>query len=88
MAQYFPPSQVDNALTIMRLESGGNPGATHYNANGSVDYGLLQINSVHSAAVGGDLNALYDPATNIRVAATIWQSGGWSQWSTARQAGL
>ncbi|MDY7577172.1 lytic transglycosylase domain-containing protein [Herbaspirillum sp. RTI4] len=34
---------------IARVESGGNPVAMHRNANGTTDYGLMQINSVHFA---------------------------------------
>jgi hypothetical protein len=32
-------------LGIMMQESGGNPNAINYNSNGSVDYGLMQLNT-------------------------------------------
>ncbi len=52
------------------------------NTDGSVDYGLFQVNSIHADLVGGNLNALYDPVTNIRAAYQIYEGGGWKAWST------
>ena len=52
------------------------------NWNGTRDYGTMQINSCHSDKVNGDLNALLDEETNIRVAKQIrdsWQ--GWNAWT-------
>ena len=58
-------------------ESGGNPRAV-----GGTSRGLFQINgSAHAARVGGDLDALFDPATNVRVAYAIWLDQGWRPWS-------
>ena len=77
VAQY--PWDVTTVLRIMQCESGGDPTAT-----GGPNYGLMQVNAVHSARVGGNLSALYDPATNIRVAYDIYVDGGgfgpWSCW--------
>jgi hypothetical protein len=67
---------VEEALRVMSCESGGQPTAT-----GGANYGLFQINAVHSARVGGNLQALYDPATNIRVAYDIWADQGWAPWA-------
>lgn len=53
------------------------------NANGTVDYGLMQINSIHADMVGGDLTKLLDPATNIRVAYSLSRGGtDWTPWTT------
>lgn len=65
------------AMAVMRAESGCNPNAlspTH-------DRGLMQINSCHAAKVNYDLNSLYDPATNMRVAYSVYLSQGWRGWS-------
>lgn len=67
---------IDEALAVMDCESRGQP-----NATGGANYGLFQINAVHAARVGGDLQALYDPATNIRVAYEIWSDQGWAPWA-------
>lgn len=70
------------AYAICEAESGGNPNATGYNTNGSTDMGLMQVNSIHADMVSGDLQSLYDPATNVRIAYAIYQSAGWRAWST------
>jgi soluble lytic murein transglycosylase-like protein len=79
VARYFPPSQVANAMTIIKYESGGNPNALSQ----TNDRGLFQINAVHIKRVNGDLSALFDPETNVKVAYAIWSEQGWSPWSTA-----
>ncbi|MDR6448589.1 hypothetical protein J2794_004720 [Paraburkholderia terricola] len=55
-------------------ESRNQPGATHLNANGSTDYGVMQINSIHLATLsryGIARDALMSPCKNIYIAA--WQ---------------
>jgi hypothetical protein len=55
-------------------ESRNQPGATHLNANGSTDYGVMQINSIHLVALsryGIARDALMSPCKNIYIAA--WQ---------------
>ena len=68
---------VETALRVMQAESGCNPNALSVTS----DRGLMQINWVHSAKVGGNLDVLYDPATNIRVAYQVYQGASWSAWS-------
>lgn len=68
---------VSIAMAVMQAESGCNPSAHSPTA----DRGLMQINQVHAAKVGGNLNALFDPATNVRVAYQVYQGAGWSAWS-------
>lgn len=78
--QYFG-AQAAIAKAICTAESGLNPTAvsrTH-------DYGLCQINAVHRKRVGGDVSKLFDPETNIRVAADIYRdNGGWHPWTVYR----
>lgn len=71
----------------MTPESHGDPNATNYNTNGSTDRGLFQVNSIHAARVAY-LDQLYDPATNVRVAAAIYSEQGWCPWATAAKLGL
>ncbi|MBR7963641.1 lytic transglycosylase domain-containing protein [Burkholderia vietnamiensis] len=62
----------DVLRAIAWVESRGNPDAEHRNANGSIDIGELQINSIHLrelANFGIDANALRDACVNIYVAA-------------------
>ena len=68
------------ALAVMKAESGCNPSALSPTA----DRGLMQINQVHRAKVGGDLSALFNPTTNIRVAYQVYQGAGWRAWSVCK----
>ena len=48
LAAGFPAEQVITAVAIAGAESGYDPAATHLNSDGSTDYGLWQINSIHT----------------------------------------
>lgn len=64
------------ALHIVQCESTNNPRA--YAAG---NYGLFQVaGRVHGARVDWDLDALYDPETNIRVAHELYRASGWRPW--------
>lgn len=63
---------------IAMAESGGNPQAHNVDSNGSVDYGLWQINTVHRYAVSDMLN----PQQNAKEAVSIFNSAGPHAWST------
>ena len=79
MSAYFPPAEVETALRIMHCESRGDPDAV---SGDGANIGLMQINVVHRARVGGNLELLYDPETNIRIARDIWRdNSGFSPWA-------
>jgi soluble lytic murein transglycosylase-like protein len=53
-------------------ESHNRPDALHKNANGSTDYGVMQINSIHLptlAQYGISTNTLMEPCKNVYIAA-------------------
>ncbi|MGH8778278.1 lytic transglycosylase domain-containing protein [Paraburkholderia sp.] len=53
-------------------ESHANARAIHHNANGSTDYGMMQINSIHLRVLshyGISVDDLYTPCKNIFIAA-------------------
>ena len=57
---------------IAKVESGFKPNAVNRNADGSYDYGLMQINSSWARVLGRDLwSSLGDPCTNVKVGAWI-----------------
>lgn len=61
----IPPLLLKNIATI---ESAGNPNAVRINENGTKDYGLMQINSVHFhrlSAWGINERNILDPQINI-----------------------
>ena len=58
--------------SIARHESGMNPAAVCRNANGSYDYGLMQINSRWARVLGTEhWMRLGDPCANVRTGAWI-----------------
>ena len=69
---------VSVAMAICQAESSGDPSQL----SATCDRGLMQVNCVHADMVGGNLSALYDPATNIAVAYRIYKAGGWLPWTT------
>lgn len=84
IAKYFPANQVLNALRVMQGESGGDPYA--HATQGEDSRGLFQIN-LDAHPQWANLN-LYDPETNVRLAAQLYQSQGWQPWTVARNLGL
>lgn len=57
-------------------ESGMNPEAWNVNNNGSVDRGLLQVNSVH----GFKPSDLFNPEKNVRAGYKVWLRQGEGAW--------
>lgn len=90
----FPDSAIPTAVAIARAESGGNPSAVSpTNSNGTKDYGLFQINSVHfgdlkiNVAEAGviPINATLalNPGANTGAAYALWKRrGGFGDWVT------
>jgi len=63
----IPPLLLKN---IVRIESNGNPDVVRINENGTKDYGLMQINSIHFrrlALWGINERNIMDPKVNIYV---------------------
>lgn len=77
----FSPAAAAVGTGIMYAESRRVVEATHHNSNGSTDYGLMQINSIH----GYDSKRLVtDPLYNADCAYRIYKDAGgtWGPWST------
>lgn len=82
-ARYQLPSEI--LYAIAKTESGGNPHAKNYNRDGSVDIGIMQINSRWAptlAKYGITYDQLHDECTNIHIGAWILASAvarhGWN----------
>lgn len=70
------------AVAVAGAESGWNPTATNLNTDGSTDYGMWQINSVHADLLAsGDWR---DPFANAAMAHRVWSDAGgsWAPWTT------
>lgn len=75
----FSGSQVPIMTAIAMAESSGRTDVTHHNSDGSTDYGVWQINSVHSDILA--LGNWADPAVNARMAFAVYKKQGYSAWS-------
>jgi len=56
---------------ISKSESAFDPSAINHNNNGTVDVGLMQINSIWADQLGKTWNSLNDPCTNVMAGAWI-----------------
>ena len=63
------------AIAIAKAESGLRCEAVNVNRGGSVDKGVFQLNSVHTAK--GNLD---DCLEGIKIAKVIYDRQGWSPW--------
>lgn len=83
VSAYFPGSQVNMALCIIRYESGGNPDAKNPRSSAR---GLFQVlASLWAPYYGVSYEDLYNPEINTRIAADIWANYGWGAWSALRR---
>ena len=79
LAGGWPSAQVATAVAVALAESSGDATATNRNTNGTTDYGLWQINSIHKADLAG--GNWQDPTANARMAYAVFKrSNGWSPW--------
>lgn len=78
----FPSSVVGKMLCTIKYESNFYERASNKNKNGSVDYGLFQINSVHFGDSGcpSSSSALYTASTNAKCAYQVYKAQGANAW--------
>lgn len=83
LAGGFPRDKAAMAVSVALAESGGDATETNSNTNGTTDYGLWQINSIHKADLAaGDWR---DPIANARMAAAVFKRSNntftpWYAW--------
>jgi hypothetical protein len=76
----FTGANVAIGVAVGLAESGGRTTVTHKNSNGSIDYGVWQINSVHSDILRtGDWSNIND---NAKMAKKVFDGSGWKAWAT------
>lgn len=73
-------NDITTAVAIALAESGGHIADTHLNLNGSTDYGVWQINSVHAALF--DQYPDWWTVSNGKMAFSVFQGFGWKAWTT------
>jgi len=80
LAGFSDQNALTVAIAIALAESSGQIAVTHKNMDGSTDYGLWQINSVHSSYSPA---RLLTPLYNAQAAYNISGSGSnWNPWTT------
>lgn len=67
------------AIAVCMAESGCRQNAINVNGNGTVDWGIYQINSIHWDRFGG-LENLVSIDQQLEVAYTLWVEQGWTPW--------
>lgn len=80
LAAGFTRVQLPVMIAIGLAESGGDPTAEHVNADGSIDYGAWQINSVH----GFDVTSLLTLYGNAKAAKAVYDQQGYGAWTVFR----
>lgn len=79
VATQFPDEELDTAMCIIRHESNGDASADNPR---STARGLFQVlGSLWAPKYEVPQTALYDPVTNTRMAADIWEKQGWRAWT-------
>ena len=78
----FPSNEVGKMLCTIKYESNFYERASNKNTNGSVDYGLFQINSVHLGNSGcpSSSSGLYTASTNAKCAYQVFKAQGNNAW--------
>lgn len=74
----FGAVECKTALAVAKAESGMDCNAIHLNTNGSVDFSVYQINSVHLNKY--TLADLADCRKNVDIAYEMWSAQGWNPW--------
>ena len=78
----WPKSAIPVGVAVALAESSGNPAATNHNRNGSTDYGLFQINSIHKSILAS--GTWSNPVDNAKMALRVYREAGnsWRPWVT------
>ncbi len=79
----FPENMVGTMVCTAKYESSFYDRATNNNTNGTTDYGLFQINSIHIGGTGGcpsSAEPLFDVSTNAACALAIYRMQGINAW--------
>jgi hypothetical protein len=78
----FPESAIGKMVCTAKYESSFFERASNHNSNGTTDYGLFQINSVHLREAGcpSTGSGLYVASANARCALTVYRSQGINAW--------
>jgi len=83
----IPKDSIDQMVCIAHAESNLKPKAVNrtLNRNGTIDYGLFQINSIWLKTCKLTEKSILEPRNNIKCAALVYKKQGITAWATARK---
>jgi hypothetical protein len=98
--KYFPSDQLGNAMAVSACESGHSDAKGAVNSDGTIDWGVFQLND--GGTLQGALDAIGVPysstaeaqqlalktETNVEAAAQIYAAQGWAPWVCAYKIGV
>lgn len=80
--------QIENlpelAQKIIWCESQNNPNARNVNKNGTIDYGLMQVNSVHIPAMEKLGLDIENPEDNLQYGLLLLSKNGLQPWKSSK----
>jgi lysozyme C len=78
----FPEASVGKMVCTIKYESSFYERASNKNGNGTTDYGLFQINSIHLGRSGcpSSASGLYSAKANTKCALQVYKSQGMNAW--------
>lgn len=79
----FPEETIKTMVCIANKESSNDPMALNINNNGSVDYGLFQINDKWWGGVC-DISKMFLPEENMKCALKVYKELGYRGWIAYR----
>ena len=78
----FPPGIVPSMTCISKHESSFRPHIENFNKNGTIDYGLMQVNTIWLARCNATEQSIMDVYTNAKCAYLVYQIQGVTAWVT------
>lgn len=83
------PEDYTHAIAVATCESNLNPKAYNpRNPDGSVDRGLMQINSTHDKRMQSLGLDPWDPEDNVAFARMLYDESGWHPWVCNRKIAM
>lgn len=84
---HLTPTDAATFTCIAIAESSLKIDTINENRNGTIDYGLFQLNSVHLGTLADTPDELLDAHNNIKLAVKLYKRDGFKPWATYKKCG-
>lgn len=81
----YPTKLLDTFVCIADKESNRVPKTVRYNSNGSIDYGIVQINSVHLNMCNVTGKELLEVDNNLACGLKVFKLQGLQAWASLKK---